>query len=589
MTTMPLEDQQRALFAAQTFVRTQMTPIDLISIMRYTGGSVDVLQDFSADRTKLLSILQTMVVGEGQGNAVTSDDASSADTGAAFGRDDSEFNIFTTDRQLSALQSATKMLTGMNEKKSLIYLASGMTLHGVDNQAQLHARVDSALRAGISFWLVDARGLVATAPLRDATQGSQGNEGMYTGAAAQQLTNNFQQSQDTMYSLAADTGGKALFDSNDLARGIVQAQRSVTDYYIVGYYTSNTAQNGRFRKISITLNDQPEVSLDYRRGYYANKEFARFTEADKERQLEEALMLGDPVTELTISLEVNYFLLNRAEYFVPIVVKIPGRELVLAKKMGAEHTRIDFVCEIKDEYGGGTITNIRDAVNIKVSDVTAGDLAHRPIEYDSGFTLTPGRYVLKFLARDDETGRFGTFQTSFVIPNLMKENVRVPISSVVLSSQRVDTKAALYNVEHGRDAAKNDVANLLVNAEGKLIPSVTRVFFTDRELYVYLQAYVGASSTPIAAGTASAPEKAAMLQSSPLVAYVSLYRDRRLAFTSKNLSATPLPHSRLGVTPLNFKVALGTLAAGQYLCQVTVLDTKNQRVAFWSGPLVIVH
>jgi len=45
-----------------------------------------------------------MVVGEGQGSTETTDDASSSDTGAAFGQDDSEFNVFNTDRQLSALQ-----------------------------------------------------------------------------------------------------------------------------------------------------------------------------------------------------------------------------------------------------------------------------------------------------------------------------------------------------------------------------------------------------------------------------------------------------------------------------------------------------
>ncbi len=246
MTAMPPEDQMRALAAAEKFVRTQMTAADLISILRYGGGSVDVLQDFTADRNRLLSILQTLVVGEGQGSADSVDDASSADTGAAFGQDDSEFNIFNTDRQLSALQTAAKMLGQMSEKKSLIYFASGLRLNGVDNQAQLHATIDAAVRAGVSFWPVDARGLVAQAPLGDATQGSPGNQGMYSGAAAQAVTDKFQQSQDTMYALASDTGGKALFDNNDLTKGVVQAQRSISDYYLVGYYTTNTAQNGRF-------------------------------------------------------------------------------------------------------------------------------------------------------------------------------------------------------------------------------------------------------------------------------------------------------------------------------------------------------
>ena len=421
MSAMPPEDQLRALAAAEKFVRTQLTPADLVSIMRYQGGSVDVLADFTADRNKLLSILETMVVGEGQGSTEEVADASSSDTGAAFGQDDSEFNVFNTDRQLSALQTAANMLGHLNEKKALLYFASGLRLNGVNNQAQLHATVDSAIRAGVSFWPIDARGLVADAPLGDATQGSPGNASMYTGTASMAVQNNFQQSQDTLFALAGDTGGKALFDNNDLTRGIVQAQHAISDYYLLEYYTSNPALDGRFRRIQVTVNDRTDAKLDFRRGYYAGKEFAKFNTADKERQLEDALMLEDPITELTIAMEINYFQLNRAEYFVPIMVKIPGRELALAKRRGAEHTLIDFVGEVKDEYGGTTVTNLRDNVNIKLSDATAAQLAHSPIEYDAGFTLLPGKYSIKFLARDDETGRIGTYQASFVIPNLNKE------------------------------------------------------------------------------------------------------------------------------------------------------------------------
>jgi VWFA-related protein len=581
MTAMPPEDQQRAITAAQTFVRKQMTAVDLISIMRYQGGSVDVLQDFSSDRNRLLSILETMLVGEGQGMQDSIDDASSADTGAAFGQDDSEFNVFNNDRQLSALQTAAQMLANMNEKKSLIYFASGLRLHGIDNQAQLHATVDAALRAGVTFWPVDARGLVANAPMGDASQGSQGGSSMYTGAAVQAVNDNFQQSQDTLYSLAADTGGKALLDNNDLTRGITQAQRAVTDYYVLGYYTSNTTQNGHFRKIKLTLNSDTNASLDYRQGYYANKEFAHFNEADKERQLEDALMLGDPITDLTISMEVNYFQLNRAEYYVPLVVKIPGRELALAKKMGSEHTEIDFVCEIKDDFGGTTVSNIRDSVNIKLSDATATELAHQPVEYDAGVTLLPGHYTIKFLARDDETGRIGTFQTSFYIPNLNKVTTQIPISSVVLSSQRVGTTDALYNTVHGKQSAKNDAANPLVQDGQKLIPSVTRVFKSDKDLYVFLQAYTAPASQT------SPPTAAA--QSGPLMGYVSLYSGGQLVLTSKMLAAAPLTSTRLGVTPFVFTLPLGTLKTANYECQVTVLDAEQHRVAFWQGPLRVVQ
>jgi VWFA-related protein len=575
MSAMRPADQLRALSAAEQFLRTQMTTVDLVAILRYQGGSVDILQDFTADRNKLLSILQTLIVGEGQGSVETIDDASSADTGAAFGQDDSEFNVFNTDRQLSALQTAAKMLGQLNEKKSLIYFASGLRLNGIDNQAQLRATVDAAIKAGVSFWPVDARGLVAEAPLGDATQGSPGNSGMYTGAAALATTNNFQQSQDTLFALAGDTGGKALFDNNDLTRGIVQAQEAISDYYILGYYTSNKVQNGRFRRVKVSLTNDSSATLTYRQGYYADKLFSRFTAVDKERQLEDALMLDDPITELSIAMEIDHFQLNRAEYFVPIVVKIPGRELALAKRGGAEHTMIDFVGEIKDLVGGTTVTNVRDHVNIKLSDATAAELARRPIEYDTGFTLLPGKYMIKFLARDDETGRIGTYQTVFVIPNLNKEDQRVPISSVVLSSQRVDPKEVLYDVEKGAPKEKEVAVNPLVQNGKKLVPSVTRVFSTSHEMYVYLQAY-------------KQPSQGGPPANQPLFAFVSLYLGGNKILETPPAAVVPISTSRLGTMPFSFSLSMDQLSAGNYDCQITILDPTAQKATFWRAPILIV-
>ena len=582
MSAMRPADQLRALAAAEKFLRTQMTTADMVSILRYQGGSVDILQDFTADRNKLLSILETMIVGEGQGSVETIDDASSADTGAAFGQDDSEFNVFNTDRQLSALQTAAKMLGQLNEKKSLIYFSGGLRLNGIDNQAQLHATVDTAIRSGVSFWPIDARGLVASAPLGDATQGSPGNAGMYTGAAALATTSNFQQSQDTLFALAGDTGGKALFDTNDLTRGIVQAQQAITDYYILGYYTTNTAENGHFRRVKVSLTHEMNAKLNYREGYYAEKKFSQFTAVDKERQLEDALMLEDPITELSIAMEIDHFQLNRAEYFVPIVVKIPGSELALAKRGGAEHTLIDFICEIKDMVGGTTVTNVTDYVNIKLSDATAAELTKRPVEYDTGFTLLPGKYRIKFLARDNETGRIGTYETIFTIPNLNKEDKRVPISSVVLSSQRVDPGDALFNVGKARDREQESAVNPLVQDGKKLIPSVTRVFSAGREMFVYLQAYQQMQQSR--AGESSAATTTAQ----PYFAFVSLYRGDAKVLETPPTAVAPVVSGRLGITPLSFHFGLNGLPPGEYDCQVTVLDPATQKTSFWRAPVVVV-
>src|ERR1700722_12075851 len=569
MTAMPPPDQLRAISAAEKFVRTQMTPADRVALMRFEGGAVRVMADFISDRERLMSILETMIVGEAQGFDETTSDDSTPDTGAAFGQDDSEFNIFNTNRQLSALQTAAKMLGQLSEKKSVLYFASGLRLNGLDNQAQLHATTNAAIRAGVSFWPVDARGLVAQAPIGDATQGSPGGRGMYTGTAALAMTTNFQQTQDTLYSLAADTGGKALLDNNDVAVGIVQTQKSVSSYYILGYYATNAALDGKFRRIKIALNGGLSATLDYRQGYFAGKTFGKFTTAEKERQLEDALMLGDPVTELTIAMEIDYFQLNRAEYFVPVVVKIPGRELALARKGGAERTLIDFIGEVKDDYGS-TIQNVRDKADIKLSGETAAKLAKQPIEYDTGFTLLPGKYKIKLLARDAETGRIGTYETDFVIPNLNKEVKRIPVSSVVLSSQRADLKEAIYNALKSKDQA--EVTNPLVQDGEKLIPSVTRVFSETRPMYVYLQAY-----EPTATST------------QPLVAFVTFYRGQSKVFETPPRSVSEGLSNRLKTMPLRFDISFDTLPPGEYNCQVTVLDPMEQKAAFWQAPIIVVQ
>ena len=274
---------------------------------------------------------------------------------------------------------------------------------------------------------------------------------------------------------------------------------------------------------------------------------------------------------LGIAMKIDHFQLNRAEYFVPIIVKIPGRELALAKRGGAEHTLIDFVGEIKDLVGGTTVSNVRDNVNIKLSDATAAELARRPIEYDTGFTLLPGRYQIKFLARDDETGRIGTYQTVFVIPNLNKEVAHVPISSVVLSSQRVEMKDALFNAEKSKDREKEGVVNPLVDHGQKLIPSVTRVFRQNQNMYVYLQAYdQGASGRK------------------PLFAFVSFYRAEAKAFETQPVEITRELNSHLQTMPFSFSIPLNQLAPGDYDCQVSVLDPAGQKTAFWQAEFKVL-
>ena len=571
MTSMPIQDQIRAQTSALKFIKSQMTPSDLMAIMTFSSD-LKVLQDFTDDRDILNSTIKKLTVGEGSDLAVDGSTGADneSDNGDAFTADDTEFNIFNTDRKLAALESAARMLGSLSEKKALVYFASGVTKTGADNEAQLRATINAAIRNNVAFYPIDARGLVASAPLGDATKASPGSTSMYSGSGARTQQSSFQGQQETLYTLAADTGGKALLDNNDLSMGIQQAQKDISSYYILGYYSSNEKLDGHYRRIKLT--PAPTLSarigkIDYRQGYFAGKEFRKFDSSDKERQLQEALMLGDPMTDLTIAMEVNYFRMARDRYFVPVTIKVPGSEFELAKHGGAESTKIDWIGEVKDAKGQ-IQGNVRDISDIKLKGETVAQLANTSIAYNTGFTLAPGTYTIKVLARENESGKMGTFERKFVIPDLTNEQKRLPISAVVLSNQRQDLNSAIYTAEKDKKLLAEDP---LVQDNKRLIPSVTRVFRKGQDMYVYLEAY-----EPAAAST------------QPLVATVSFYRGKLKAFETAPLEVTEGLNPKSKALPMKFDVPLAKLAPGRYDCQVSVLDPTAGKFNFWRVPVVVL-
>ena len=279
-------------------------------------------------------------------------------------------------------------------------------------------------------------------------------------------------------------------------------------------------------------------------------------------------MLENPITDITIALELNYFQLNSAEYFIPVAVKIPGSELALARKRGAQRVTLDFIIEIKDDPYGITQSNLKDKVEKNLADSTAAQLATQPIHYETGFTLLPGDYVIKFLARDAEGGRIGTFQTKFKVPNLNNEKQRLPTSTVVLGSQRVPLGAELASVSK---AAAAQVANPLVFEGDRLLPSVTRVFSTSQDLHVYLQAYERGATT-----------------TQPLVAYVSFFQGDVKVFETEPLPIVDGLNPRSKAVPIRLSIPLNKLPPGRYDCQVAVIEPTGEKVAFWQAPIAIV-
>jgi len=572
--SMGIPEQLRAQEAALDYAAKHITKDDLVAILLYTS-QVQVLTDFTADRDVINGILKALPIGEMSELAGLADtnDTNGEDTGAAFVADETEFNIFNTDQKLAAIEQAARMLAPLPEKKALLYFSAGVNKTGIDNQAQLEATINAAVKANLAIYPIDARGLMSDPPGGDASHAASRGTGIYNGAVYNQQRATINDSQETLSTLAADTGGKAFFDSNDITAGIVQAQQQMRSYYLLGYYTSNPAQDGKYRKITVKLTNSMSAKLEHRKGYYASKVWGKLNGQEKEQQLKEALSAGDPATDLPLALQVDYFRVAPTSYFVPVSIKIPGSVVALAAKGGASATQFDFAGQIQDEQHA-VAGNVRDNITIRLDKDNAVKAVQKSFQYDAGFTLEPGRYRLKFVVRENATGKLGTFDTRFTIPDLSADTTGLKLSSIVWSSQREPLKAAVGVAE--KITAKERLANPLIVGEEKIVPNITRVFRRSQNLYVTFDVY-------------DAQPDPADAQTCRLKVRMSLFNRKGIkAFEVGPVDATHLAATRPGAVPVQIQVPLKDLAPGRYICQIDVIDQLGRKFAFPRTPLVVL-
>lgn len=562
-------DQIRALEAADKFVREQMTPADLVAIKTFGTRLKDEL-DFTDDRDLILSTIHKFLPGEGSGLAALANTDTDTSEDASYLADETEFNVFNTDRKLGAIEDIARSLQAIPEKKAVIYFSGGVTKTGMDNESQMRATINAAIRANVSLYPVDVRGLMAAPAGGAASAASPRGNALYTGAGQSRNMRAQLDSQDTLYNLAADTGGKALLDENDLTVGMRQAQKDIQSYYILGYYSSDERKDGQFRKVEVKLSAAIQAKVDYRAGYFAEKEWQAFSGYDRERQLQDALALGDPITQLPVALEVNYFRLDKERYFVPVAVKIPGSEVPVAKKGDADTTRFDFIGEVRTAKGL-IAANVRDEIKIHLREENAGKLASRSLVYDTGFVLTPGAYRLRMVVRENATGKMGTFETVFEIPDVGSWKDSVRLSSVVWSNQRQAVSGA---VGIANAKLKKQESHPLVRNGQKLIPSVTRVFRPDQNLILYAEVYDPSlnidTERPVVAAT------------------LSLYRDRQKVFESRPVRVDQMMVTRSKTAAITLEVPLRNLPPGSYTAQLSVIDQLGQRFGYERARIVIL-
>jgi VWFA-related protein len=556
-TSMDPSQQLRAKEGAEKAIREQLGPNDLMALLSF-GTSVVVDQELTDDKDLLLIALSRHTPGLATDmTQVIDDNDDSNDDNAQFTADSSEFNLFSTDRRMAALEEAAKRYGALPEKKALIWFTADAGGSGTDNIAWLRSASNSAVRSNVSIYPVDVRGLKATVPGGDASTASVRGSGMFTGSQQNTERDRFTGSQDTLVTVAEETGGKALIDNNDLGAGVTLAKNNLRSYYVLGFYSDDDRRDGKYRKIDVKLNPKIAASLDYRSGYYADAEFKVMGSAGREKQLQDAMLLGDPVTDLPLAVEINWFR-KGSEWFVPVAVKIPGTEIPLRKKGSTEEsTTFDFLGEVRNAKGA-QVALLRDNIKMKLREEQAGKLKAQNLLYETGFRLPPGPYRLKMLVRENETGKMGTYERMFTVPQYAATDLSR--SSLVLTTQSEPASAAAIAAAKPK-ASKAVEGHPLIVGDKRLIPSVTHVFRRTQTLSALVEIYEQAQPVNVAAT-------------------LSL-------FNAEGKKVLESSSARAEAGRLLIDTPLKSLAPGRYIAQLNLIDFTGRKFAFPRSPLTV--
>src|SRR6266545_722469 len=550
ISSMQPEDVQRAVDSATKYVNEKMSPADMVAVAT-VSSMLEVLTDFTADRAKVDAALATLGYKEGTAtpppaaDTVATDEQTAADESTAS-EDTAALDMFNNDVRLRALKALAETLAPIEQKKSILYFSAGMQRSGEDNQVELRTAINAAVRAHVAIYTVDTRGLQAIVPGGDATQASGRGTAMFSGRGVSQQFSQLSASQDTLASLASDTGGKAFMDSNDFDAAFARVQRDMSAYYLLGYNSANTAKDGRFRRIRVRLKTPaPGARVEARQGYYGDRDFAHTANTDRETQLEEMLFSAVSATDLPVLVNAGFFRLAADRYYVPISMAVPGSAVPVPAEKDKDKIALDVLGIVQDEQGR-PVGRIRQTMKLPPGSV--GTLTAKQILYQSAVTLPPGRFSLKVVVRENTSGLMGSFEAPVVVPELKQAPLKV--SSVVLSTQV--------------QAAKDKSDNPLIRDGEQLVPNLTHVVGKDQRMFFYYEVYDPAA-------TESAPDVRTSL---------AFYRGKVKVFETPVVERTAIDEPSRQAARFKLEVPAGAIPPGLYTCQINIIDSVAGKFAF---------
>jgi VWFA-related protein len=469
-----------------------------------------------------------------------------------------------TGNTLAGLEGLIRAANRLPGRKLVFFISGGFFLddRNSNSRNKLQRITSAAARSGVVIYSLDARGLVAS--LSDASDpGGFDPSGRLQRASSGELV----ASQDSLSALAADTGGKAVFNTNSLEPGLGRALKESSTYYLLAWKPEEQSRSSKFRRIEVKVVGKPDLNVQVRRGFFDREpepevaKAAKSKTSDKssekpkteaqtpqqaaEAELRKVILAPYPNRDLPVALSLNYLNTPNKGPMLSTALQVPNEFLSFAPVDGKQTATVLVAGTVFDEKGnqGASFNNRLTITAPSVEAVGDG----RELAYGFPVYVAPGIYQVRVGVRDEKTGRTGSAHGWIEIP---------PAGQLALSSLLVGSRTGqpISNASATSDTIPSAV-NLNINHS---FPSNGYLRFL---VFTYNAAVAPADGKPDVA-----------LQ-------IQLVRDGQPVVTTALRKISTDGVADLARLPYAAEVSLSGLPVGQYLLQISVVDRVAKKSA----------
>jgi VWFA-related protein len=335
---------------------------------------------------------------------------------------------------LDIMERVLLSLAGTKGRKSLILVSEGFIYD--PNMDEFKKVVQASRRSNAAIYFLDTRGLEGMPEALTAEFGPMIDERDIGAAFSETI-----EASEGSESLASDSGGFAVRNTNDLSKGIRRIADESQAYYLLGYSPTNAKRDGRFRKIQVKVPGGKGYQVRARKGYYAplegrNPLQRKASGADPD--IQSALDSPFDVAEIPIRMTAYVFdetILGKAN--VVIVAEPEVRDFAYKEEGGRFLDTLEFLL-VAAHRETGEFFRYDQKVEMKLLPATRQKLVWYTISRD--FELAPGGYQAKIVVRDQNSGRIGTLVHEFEVPALGPFRVSTPVLSDTLQPKPTGEK-----------------------------------------------------------------------------------------------------------------------------------------------------